>query len=120
MFSVDFFLASGIHDKFKSRLVFDGCDQDPEIFPDQYSPTVALHSLMACLAIATANGLKQAGNIDVKGAFIQTVMEGLPVNIPCDNELTRLIVEQLPCVKLYVMSDGKLYCHFFKALYSCV
>ena len=70
MFSVEKFLADGTHDKFKLRLVFDGRDQDPELFQDRSSPTVALQSLMTCLALTTATGLKQAGKIDVKGAFI--------------------------------------------------
>lgn len=55
MFSVENFLATGEHDKFKSRLVFDGREQDPELFPDRSSPTAALHSLVACLAVTTAN-----------------------------------------------------------------
>ena len=33
MFGVEKFLVDGTHDKFKSRLVFDGRDQDPELFP---------------------------------------------------------------------------------------
>ena len=72
MFGVEKFLADRTHDKFKSRLVFDGRDQDPELFPERSSPTVALHSLMACLTIAAENGFMKVGKIDVKGAFIQT------------------------------------------------
>jgi len=79
MFTVEKFLATGEHDKFKSRLVFDGSEQEPELFPDRSSPTAALHSLMACLAVASTNGLTKIGKIDVKGAFIQTEMEGPPV-----------------------------------------
>jgi hypothetical protein len=81
LFGVEKFLANGKHDKFKSRLVFDGRDQDPELFLDRSSPTAALHSLMACLAVATANGMTKIGKIDVKGAFIQTEMEGPPLYI---------------------------------------
>ena len=120
MFSVEKFFADGTHDKFKSRLVFDGRDQDPELFPDRSSPTVALHSLMACLAIASANGITQVGKIDVKGAFIQTEMEGPPLYIRCDVELTKLIVAHLPGVKKYVTPEGKLYCRLLKALYGCI
>jgi len=120
LFEVEKFLASGEHDKFKSRLVFDGRDQDPELFPDRSSPTAALHSLMACLAVATANGMTKIGIIDVKGAFIQTEMEGPPLYIRCDKELTRHIVEVLPAIKKYVTKDGILYCRLLKALYGCV
>ena len=81
MFTVEKFLASGEHDKFKSRLVFDGSEQDPELFPDRSSLTSALHSLMACLALASANGMTKIGKIDVKGAFIQTEMKGPPIYV---------------------------------------
>ena len=119
MFSVEKFLADGTHDKFKSRLVFDGRDQDPELFPDRSSPTVALHSLMACLAIATANGIKEVGKIDVKGAFIQTEMKGPPLYIRCKKELTKLIVEQLPGIAV-CNGRRKALLSLTKALYGCV
>jgi hypothetical protein len=99
MFSVEKSLATGEHDKFKSRLVFDGSEQEAELFPDRSSPTAALHSLMACLAIAAKNGMKSIGKIDVKGAFIQTEIEGSDVYIQCDKNLTRLIVDVLPGMK---------------------
>ena len=114
MFGVKKFLADGTHDKFKSRLVFDGRDRDPELFPDRSSPTVALHSLMACLALATAKGINEVGKIDVKGAFIQTEMKGPPLYIRCDKEFTKLIVKQLPGIKKYVTPDGKLFCCLLK------
>jgi len=120
MFTVEKFLASGVHDKFKSRLVFDGSEQDPELFPDRSSPTAALHSLMACLALASANGMTRIGKIDVKGAFIQTEMEGPPIYVKISPETTRLIVELLPGVKQYVTPEGILYCQLLKALYGCV
>jgi len=120
MFEVEKFLATGEHDKFKARLVFDGSEQDPDLFPDRSSPTVPFHSLMACLALTAANGMTKIGKIDVKGAFIQTEMVGPPVYINCDPGLTRLIVEVLPAIKKYVTPDGKLYCRLLKALYGCV
>ena len=52
MFSGEKTLADGEHDKFKARLVFDGSEQDAELFPEKSSPMAALHSLIACLAIA--------------------------------------------------------------------
>ena len=120
MFEIEKFLATGDHDKFKSRLVFDGSAQDPSLFPDRSSPTVALHSLMACLALAASNGMTKIGKIDVKGAFIQTEMVGPPVYIKCDPGLTKLIVEVLPAIKKYVTAEGTLYCRLLKALYGCV
>mmetsp|Transcript_19892 Transcript_19892/g.28291 ORF Transcript_19892/g.28291 Transcript_19892/m.28291 type:complete len:158 (-) Transcript_19892:982-1455(-) len=116
MFGVEKFLATGEHDKFKSRLVFNGNEQDADLLSDRSSPTAALHSIMACLAVAASNGLTRIGKIDVKGAFIQTEMEGPPVYV----HLTRLIVEVLPGIKKYVTKDGTLYFRLLKALYSCV
>ena len=120
MFSVEKTLATGEHDKFKSRLVFDGSEQEAELFPDKSSPTAALHSLMACLSLTAQKGYKKIGKIDVKGAFIQTKMEGPPVFIQCDKNLTRLIVDILPGIKKFVTERGTLYCQLLKALYGCV
>jgi len=47
LFSVEKTLATGEHDKFKARLVFDGSEQEAELFTDKSPPTAALHSLMA-------------------------------------------------------------------------
>ena len=90
------------------------------MFPDRSSPTAALHSLMACLAVAAHNKVEKLGKIDVKGAFIQTEMEGPPLYIQCDKNLTRLIVDVLPGIKKYVTARGTLYCQLLKALYGCV
>ncbi len=62
------------HDKFKSRMVMNGDEQDAELFPDRSSPTMAIHSIMTCLAVAAYNKHYKMGKIDVKGAFIQTEM----------------------------------------------
>ena len=120
MFSVEKTLMTGEHDKFKSRLVFDGSRQEAELFPDKSSPTAALHSLMVCLSIAAQKGYKKISNIDVKGAFIQREMEGPPAFIQCDENLTRLIVDVLPGIKKFVTRWGILYCQLLKALYGCV
>ena len=84
MFEVEKFLATGQHDKFKARLVIDGSEQDPSLFPDRSSPIVALHSLMACLALAASYGMTKIGKIDVKGAFIHsygTILLVVPVEM---------------------------------------
>ena len=119
MFSVEF-LATGKHEKFKSCLVFDGSEQEAELFPDRSSPTAALHSLIACLTVAAHNKVEKISKIDVKGAFIQTEMEGPPLYIQCDKNLTRLIVDVLPGIKKYVTARGMLYCQLLKVLYGCV
>ena len=116
MFSVEKTLATGEHAKFKARLVFDGSEREAQLFPDKSSPTAALLSLMACLSLTAQKGYKKISKIDVKGAFIQTEMEGPPVFIQCDKNLTRLIVDILPGVKKFVTERGTLYCQLLKAL----
>jgi hypothetical protein len=63
---VDKFLADGQHDKFKARIIMNGDEQDVELFPNQSSPIVAIHSIMACLTMVAYNGAYKMGKIDVK------------------------------------------------------
>jgi hypothetical protein len=120
MFTVEKFLADGSFDKVKTRMVAKGDEQDPQLYPDRSSPTVALHSIFACLAVAVYTRQYTVAKIDMKGAFIQMEMEGPPVFIRCDKKLTRLIVKLLPGIKRYVQKDGTLICRLLKALYGCV
>jgi len=120
MFTVEKFLADGSFDKVKTRMVANGDEQDPQLYPDRSSPSVALHSIFACLAVAAYTRQYTVTKIDVKGAFIQTEMEGPPVFIRCDRKLTRLIVKLLPGIKRYVQKDGTLIFQLLKALYGCV
>ncbi len=96
LFSVEKFLTDGQHDKFKSWIVMNGDEQDADLFPDRSSPTVAIHSIMTCLALVAYNGQNKLGKIDVKGAFIQTEMEGPPVFIRCNKQLMTLMVKTIP------------------------
>ncbi len=120
MFSVEKFTAEGEVDKVKSRMVANGNEQDPELYPDKSSPTVAVQSILTCLATAAYDNSYKMAKVDVKGAFVQTEMEGPPVFITCDKRLTKLIVEVLPGLKKYVQKDGVMYCRLLKALYGCV
>ena len=90
------------------------------MYPDRSSPTVAVHSIFACLTAAAYYGIKEVAKIDVKGAFIQTPMEGPPVYMRCNKDLTRLIVEIYPHLEKFVSKSGYLYCLLLKALYGCV
>jgi glucose-6-phosphate-specific signal transduction histidine kinase len=77
MFLVEKFLANGDFDKMKARLVSHGNKQNKEDFPDRSSPTVAIHSVMMVLALFAGQMMTQTVcKIDVKGAFVQTPMEG--------------------------------------------
>ena len=120
MFVVDKHLADCTFDKCKGHVVLHGNEQDPEMYLDRYSPTVAVHSIFACLTVAAHRGIKEVAKIDVKGAFIQTPMEGSPVYMRCSKELTQLIVEVYPHLKKFMSDKGYLFCKLLKALYGCV
>ncbi len=120
MFSIEKFNAEGEFEKVRAWMVANGNEQDPSLYPDKSSPTVAIHLILSCLAVAAYNNSYKMAKIDVKGAFIQTKMEGPPVCIKYDRRLMKLIVKVLPGLKKYVQRDGVLYCRLLKALYGCV
>jgi hypothetical protein len=120
LFTVEKFDASGQHEKYKSRLVSHGNEQDPSLYPDRSSPTVSVHAILTCLALAACNTGYTLGKIDVKGAFIQAEMSGMPVYIKCTWQLRDLILDLYPEYEKYVGRDGVLYCKLLKALYGCV
>ena len=66
LFTVEKFTADGTHDKYKSRMVMNGNEQDPDMYPDRSSPTVAIHSLFTCLTVAAYNPTYVMAKIDVK------------------------------------------------------
>ena len=59
MFTVDKFLAGGAFDKCKGRVVLHGNEQDLEMYPDRSSPTVAVHSIFACLTTVAHTGFRR-------------------------------------------------------------
>jgi hypothetical protein len=120
LFTVEKFMADGKHDKFKSRLVAHGNEQDATIYADRSSPTVAMQSLMTCMTLAACNRDCAVAKLDVKGAFIQTDMSGVPVYVQCRGRLKDTILKILPQLEKYVSTDGVLYCRLKKALYGCV
>ncbi len=79
MFLVRKYLANGAFDKVKARLVADGRDQDPLLYPNKSSPTVAIHSVFTVLGLAATKRWRIVVKIDVKGAFVQTPMSGEPM-----------------------------------------
>jgi len=96
LFTVEKFDASGQHEKHKSRLVSHGNEQDTNLYPNRSSPTVSVHAILTCLALAACNTAYTLAKIDVKGAFIQTEMSGTPVYIKCMRQLRDLILDLYP------------------------
>jgi hypothetical protein len=58
--------------------------------------------------------------LDVKGAYIQTEMQGAAVFMRCNRWLTEWMVKTLPGLSKYVTKDGIMYCKLLKALYGYV
>jgi hypothetical protein len=120
MFLVRKYLADGAFDKVKARLVADGRDQDPAMYPNSSSPTVAIHSVFATLGIASTKPWRMVVKKDIKGAFVQTPMTGEPTYVRIDPKVTRIAVELYPKLAGFVESNGYLYMLLLKALYGCV
>jgi hypothetical protein len=51
VFSVEKFTVEGEFDKVKARMVANGNEQDPSLYPNESSPTVAVHSILSCLTM---------------------------------------------------------------------
>jgi len=120
MFVVSKYLASGEFDKMKARLVADGRDQDPELYPDKSSPMVALHSVFTVLGMVASHKWRVTLKIDIKGAFLQTPMEGEPTYMKLDQRMSKYVVEMFPELKTLMEEDGCLYTLMLKAIYGCV
>jgi hypothetical protein len=108
MFLVRKYLADGAFDKVKARLVADGRDQDPAMYPNRSSPMVAIHSVFATLGMASTKRWRVIVKIDVKGEFVQTPMTGEPTYVRIDPKVMRVAVELYPKLAEYIEGDGCL------------
>jgi hypothetical protein len=120
LFTVEKFKADGSTDKFKSRLVAHGNEQDASLYPDRSSPTAQMHAIMTCLTVAACNPQYKVAKLDVKGAFMQTEMSGTPVYVKCMGRLRDKILKIFPSMKQFVGNERVLYGVLRKALYGCV
>jgi hypothetical protein len=120
MFVVAKHLASGEFDKMKARLVADGRDQEPGLYPDKSSPTVAIHSVFTVLGLMAEKPWRVTVKIDIKGAFVQTPMKGESTYMRLDKSLTEHVINLFPNLKGFVEADGSLYTLMLKAMYGCI
>jgi hypothetical protein len=121
LFLVEKFLADGRFDKMKARLVSHGNYQDRADFPDRSSPTVAIQSVMMVLAaFAGQMDMYEVCKIDVKGAFVQTPMEGELIYMKIGKDLASRIVALYPEYSKFIDEKGNLYAQMMKAMYGCV
>jgi hypothetical protein len=65
MFLVHKYLENGTFDKVKAQLVADGRDQDPVLYPNKLSPTVAIHLVYTVLGSAATKLWKIVMKINV-------------------------------------------------------
>jgi hypothetical protein len=108
LFTIEKFKADGSTDKFKSRLVAHGNEQDANLYPDRSSPMAQIHSIMMCLTVAACNPQYEIAKLDVKGAFIQTEMSGTSVYVKCTGKLRNKILKIFPSMKTYI--GATIYC----------
>jgi hypothetical protein len=106
--------------KLKSRLVAGGDQQDKSLYSkaDTSAPTVSTTSLLTTLAIAASEDRKITV-VDIGSAYLNAKMEGPPVYMSIEPQLTMLFVELSPDMAPYVSKD-KLVVRLKKGLYGCV
>jgi hypothetical protein len=121
MFLKTKFNAEGKFEKIKARMVANGKQQDRSLYPDTYSPTVAIQSVLMSLVIAAAEGRK-ACCIDIGGAYLnaeRTESDGEEIIMEIEPYLTSILSQVAPEVTPYVDAvTGKLYVKVEKALYG--
>jgi hypothetical protein len=120
MFLINKYDADGEFEKVKARLVADGRDQDPAMYPNKSSPTVAIHSVFTVLGMAAEKRWRIVVKIDIKGAFVQTPMTGPPIYMKLDPKVMRYAKELYPELNEYQWRDKCLYTILLKAMYGCV
>jgi hypothetical protein len=109
MFLVNKFNADREFEKVKARLVADGEDQDPAMYPNKSSPTVAIHSVFMVLGMAAEKRWRIVMKIYIKGAFVQTPMTGPPIYMRLDLKVMRYAKEMYPGLNEYEWKDECLY-----------
>jgi hypothetical protein len=110
----------GRFEKIKARLVANGKQQDRTLYPDTYSPTVALQSVLMCLTIAAAEG-RQVCAVDIGGAYLnadRTSDAGDEIIMELEPMLVGILAKVAPEIKPYVDGKGRLLVKLSKAMYG--
>lgn len=107
MFLVQKYHANGVFDKVKARLVADGRDEDPELYPYKSG-------------IAAGKKWRVVVKIDIMGVFIQTPMSVEPMYVKLDNKVTHYVNDMYPHLGNYVEQDEFLYVQLLKAMHGCM
>jgi hypothetical protein len=110
----------GRFEKIKARLVANGKQQDRTLYPDTYSPTVALQSLFMCLTVAAAEGRKACA-IDIGGAYLNAERVspvGEEIIMELEPMLVSILAKVAPEVKPYIDEKGRVLVKLNKAMYG--
>jgi hypothetical protein len=121
MFLKDKYLASGVFEKFKARLVAGGDMQDKGLYANLSSPTAATQSLFTVAGIAAAES-RHVMVIDIGGAFLNASMEptGVLVHMRLNKIMAAILVKIDQSYERFLENDGTLVVQLDKALYGCV
>jgi hypothetical protein len=120
MFVVEKYLANGDFNKMKARLVADGRDQGTALYPDKSLPTVAIHSVFMALGLASGKPWQIVITIDIKVAFVQTLMKGEPAYMKIDPKISHYVIDLFPKLEEMLEADGYLYTQLLKTMYGCI
>ena len=121
MFLKDKYLASGVFEKFKARLVAGGDMQDKNLYENLSSPTAATTSLLSVASIAAAES-RHVMVIDIGGAFLNASMEptGVLVHMRLNKIMATILLKIDQSYERFLENDGTLVVQLDKALYGCV
>jgi len=86
VFLVKKFLANGEFDKIKARLVANSAQQKREMYPNKSPSTASIHGIFTCFALVAYIGKYSVAKVDVKGAYIQMEITGLPMYMKIDKK----------------------------------
>ena len=120
MFLKEKFLASGVFDNLKARLVAGGNMQNRNVYAleETSSPTVSLSSLYLVAALA-AKEKRIVSTKDVGSAYFNAKMEKV-FFMTLKPTLARIMVEVDAKYSSFLRSDGSLVVKLDKALYGCI
>jgi hypothetical protein len=122
MFLKEKFLADGMFEKLKSRIIAGGHLQDREIYDNGSSPTIDTSSVFMLAAIAAAEH-RCVATMDFPGAFLNGKMplKGKhSVLMKLNKFLMGVLVKIAPEFAKFVRPDGTGVVRLKKALYGCV
>jgi hypothetical protein len=110
----------GRFEKIKARLVANGKQQDRALYPDTFSPTVGLQSVLMCLTMAAKEN-RTVCAIDIGGAYLnaeRVCEEGDEIVMELEPMLVAILAKHEPQIKSHIDEKGRLLVTLSKAMYG--